>query len=260
MVNLGRMQLALTRTEWATVRATPPRTFVEDDGWALCANAGVIDRLNAASTIARGQDFTADKIARAEAFFAKHAIAPAFRVIMSLTPMEVLTALLARGYRAAPGACHIMVRAPGADVFAAPANVTVTRAAQPSEGWQGLFGGKGFDATDSAARVQTYAASAATRFYSVQIEGEIGAVGVTAAYRGACGIHAMRTSPSLRLKGLASALLGAMLYDAALEGADLTFLHVDAANKAAIAVYERLGFETLDHYQYWRLDQAGAAP
>lgn len=64
------------------------------------------------------------------------------------------------------------------------------------------------------------------------------------------GIFGMRTSPEHRRRGIASALVGAIVRAAAELGATAAYLQVEDDNAAAIACYERLGFATSHRHHY----------
>ncbi|MEZ5926893.1 MAG: ribosomal protein S18-alanine N-acetyltransferase [Parvularculaceae bacterium] len=60
-------------------------------------------------------------------------------------------------------------------------------------------------------------------------------------------------SPSYRKRGVAAALLAALLEDAAAQGCAAMFLEVDSGNAAARALYEKFGFETVgERRAYYR--------
>jgi GNAT superfamily N-acetyltransferase len=71
------------------------------------------------------------------------------------------------------------------------------------------------------------------------------------------GIFGMRTDPEHRRRGIASALVGAIVRAAAEHGATAAYLQVEDDNAAAIACYERLGFAT-SHRHHYRTEPAVA--
>lgn len=73
------------------------------------------------------------------------------------------------------------------------------------------------------------------------------------------GIFGMRTAPEHRRRGIASALVGAIVRAAAEHGATAAYLQVEDDNAAAIACYERLGFAT-SHRHHYRTEPAVAEP
>jgi ribosomal protein S18 acetylase RimI-like enzyme len=63
------------------------------------------------------------------------------------------------------------------------------------------------------------------------------------------GLFAVHTDPGWRNQGLATALVGALLDEAARLGARHAYLQVTADNTAALSVYHRIGFDLA--YDYW---------
>lgn len=68
--------------------------------------------------------------------------------------------------------------------------------------------------------------------------------------RGWVGIFGMGTSPTHRRRGIASAIVGALVREAAGRGASRAYLQVETDNAAAIACYHRLGFAVSHGYHY----------
>jgi N-acetylglutamate synthase len=66
------------------------------------------------------------------------------------------------------------------------------------------------------------------------------------------GITDVRVAPEHRRRGLASAVLGALLEWAAERGATTAYLQVREDNAAALVLYQRLGFERHHSYAYLR--------
>jgi N-acetylglutamate synthase len=65
------------------------------------------------------------------------------------------------------------------------------------------------------------------------------------------GITDVKVTPSHRRRGLAGAVVGALLGWAAERGATAAYLQVVSDNEAALALYERLGF--VEHHRSWYL-------
>jgi N-acetylglutamate synthase len=237
----------LRRTEIATVRGWKPIAQEDHGDWIFSANGGAIGRLNSVAILGRSPRSALELIAAAEAFFTAHSVAPQFRIILPLVPAETLMALNACGYRDAGETVLIMVR--DARPIAAP-NWRVTRAAQPDPPWRDVFEGDGFDDADSQRRAATYARSGGMVFFTSWQESAPAGAGLAATFEDMVGVHAMRTAPSKRGAGHASAILAAIAASTA-PGATM-FLHVAADNANAIALYRRVGFREIGSYAYWR--------
>ncbi|MBC9717529.1 GNAT family N-acetyltransferase [Streptomyces sp. TRM66268-LWL] len=76
----------------------------------------------------------------------------------------------------------------------------------------------------------------------------VGCVVVTSPVHGASEIKRLWTDPAFRGRGIASALIGAALADAAENGVDAVRLSVWKWRTGAISLYERLGFAVTDSW------------
>lgn len=66
------------------------------------------------------------------------------------------------------------------------------------------------------------------------------------------GIFDLETESGVQRRGLGRTVLGSLLTWGANQGAERAFLQVEAANAAATALYESVGFELAYSYAYWR--------
>lgn len=83
-----------------------------------------------------------------------------------------------------------------------------------------------------------------------RVDGEPVACGQVACDGDVAAIYDMATAPDWRGRGLASAIVDALLSQADDRGARVAFLQVDDDNVPAIAVYRKFGFATLYTYHY----------
>lgn len=90
------------------------------------------------------------------------------------------------------------------------------------------------------------------RFASVRVEGELAAIGRCVLGRRWAGLSAIEVSPAFRRRGLATAVVAALLRDAAERGARASYLQVTVENDAALPLYARLGYATHHRYCYRR--------
>jgi GNAT superfamily N-acetyltransferase len=130
------------------------------------------------------------------------------------------------------------------------ARVSLSDHASPA--WQAVFLGPGFDPVDGAHRVRNLSRAAGTLYVSAQIGSATVACGAASFSGGWMGVHGMRTAQAHRGQGLAGQVLQAMAQAACQRDVDRVFLQVGAANRAAQALYHRLGFATAWAYAYWR--------
>jgi GNAT superfamily N-acetyltransferase len=92
------------------------------------------------------------------------------------------------------------------------------------------------------------------RVYLASLDGEPVSCLLTSDYNGNCAVDAVATVPEVQRRGLASALLGHALADAAERGCTTATL---VATPMSRAIYERLGFRPLCTLQQWQRIGAG---
>ncbi|WP_110181993.1 GNAT family N-acetyltransferase [Nocardioides solisilvae] len=130
-------------------------------------------------------------------------------------------------------------------------------AALLDQGWREVPGGAAYLLLASTARALRRAREVAAAD-EVDLTGTGTGTGVTVSVRSAAGaeaargaaaldgdwlgVHRLHVDPSERRRGLATAVLAALLEWGAEQGATTAWLHVETQNAAALALYERLGF------------------
>jgi N-acetylglutamate synthase len=115
----------------------------------------------------------------------------------------------------------------------------------------------GLDASRTAVERERFARSAVDGIYLAVRDGDALVACGSAAIDGALvGIFGMVTQPTQRGRGLATALVAALLERARARGATTAYLQVDETNAPARRAYVRFGFA--DRYAYWyRMPAAG---
>ena len=103
--------------------------------------------------------------------------------------------------------------------------------------------------TESYGRMLTVLGSEALGASAV-LDGEVAGVGFGVVDRGHVGIFGMGTAARFRRRGVASAVVEALLATAAERGATRAYLQVETDNAAAIDLYQRLGFTRSHDYHY----------
>ena len=83
-----------------------------------------------------------------------------------------------------------------------------------------------------------------------EVDGEVVASGVAASDGDWVGFRSIEVSPGHRRRGLAAAVMEALLDWGAEQGATTAYLQVLADNAPALALYERLGFTEHHRYRY----------
>jgi GNAT superfamily N-acetyltransferase len=89
-----------------------------------------------------------------------------------------------------------------------------------------------------------------TRALIAQVDGRTLGVGTVMLEDDLAGIFSMATTPDMRGRGVARAILARLLLWAWQHGAAHAYLQVDAANAPALAVYRKFGFATSYTYHY----------
>lgn len=243
-MTLSRDEIA--RLEELNFNAWPALRTVHLDGWLLRSSGGESRRVNSVNPIAAGDLPLAEKIAAAEAVFARWGRDAIFR----LTPLadEGLDAMLAaRGYTIeAPtfvqiaavedGACNTGLR-----LFDRPAKAWIEAAVRI----RGLTG----EAAEVFA-LQHQAVGVDTGWALIAEGGEPAAVGVVAIERGWAGLLGIYAAKHARRRGLARRISQGLLALAQGRGATRAWLQVEQANAAALPLYAGLGFRTAYAYHH----------
>lgn len=237
--------------ERATLDAVSPEAVEElPEGWLLPFHRGTVNRAKAAVPMRDAVSEPAGLIARIEARYAAHGLAPAFRLRDSQGLDTVRNVLAARGYRMHKptvtqiGSAHAM----RAFSTAQPARVD----AAPDEGWASVFLGDGFDPVDGASRVHALSRAPGTLFASVREHGRTVAAGAVAFGHGWASVHGMRTEQAARGRGLAGRVMAGLAQAALERGFERVFLQVEAGNAGALGLYRRAGFSPAWQYAYWQ--------
>ncbi|QBI55270.1 GNAT family N-acetyltransferase [Streptomonospora litoralis] len=208
------------------------------DGWRLSWNEGVTRRANSAVRLEAGA-----RVEAAEEFYRERGLAPCFQ---TWPGDEDLDAVLARRGYAEQAATQVLVRDLGEWPPAAH-GADVAVAERPGAAWRALWAEAG-QPPERVAALHRILDRVPRIGYALE---ESGAARGCAALSGAwAGVYAMVTRPADRGRGLAGAVLEALLEWARLSGAENAYLMVEADNAAALRVYERAGFSTRCTYRY----------
>lgn len=244
--------------EQTAANALTPTFLQLDEGWRLRAEVGGPRRANSVLAELHVPGASLDeKIARAEAFYARLGQPTRFQLCVTSQPPQLGDVLAARGYRTSSGAAvqrvplmkllgHLVEQEPP-DAVLAP---------ELTEGWLELFS-RGSNAVGERLRAKQrlFARIASpAAFVTVRLAGLPAAVGLGILERGQLGLFDLATLPSLRCKGAAQAVIHTLAIWGAQLGAGQMYLQVAEENRAARALYARLGFETLYTYHYRERD------
>jgi ribosomal protein S18 acetylase RimI-like enzyme len=229
-----------------TLSLWPALSTLYRDGWVIRLAGGHTGRANSVTVLGPGHEPLADKVAYAEAVYARAGLAPLFRITPLAGP-ELGALLDARGYDRHKQS-HVMVL----DRLPERALEEVAFDPRPDAAWNQAYAAMA-GLTAHAARLQEriQAAIAAPCLYaSVRREGRIASLALIAVDRGWAGVFEVATHPDFRGQGLAAMVVEAGLAKARRLGAERAFLQVQADNARAIPVYQRLGFATIYDYHY----------
>lgn len=220
------------------------------DGWILRLSPGKAKRGRSVNPHFGSSLPLATKLAYCERLYAAHRLPALFRITPFAKPAELDEALERRGYRRFDDTLVQTLdlgrplRVPiGADVAIAPVPVAEFAAVVAAL--------RGSSDEQRRAHLERLALSPLEVHTLVaRIDGEALACGQLACDDDVAAIYDMVTAPRWRGRGLASALVDALLAQARSRGARLAFLQVNDDNAPALAVYRKFGFATAYRYHY----------
>ena len=226
--------------------------WVGGGGWLLRAAGGFTGRANSALATGDPGMPLADAIAEVRRWYEARGL-PAMVSVAYPTgdphASPVDRFLAGRGWPVRSGAATVMIAAPHAvagQTADAAAAVRVDLDAEPDEQWLARYRFRGRPLPPIARRLLLSAPW--QRFASVREAGRTIAVGRVAVAGGWAGLTAVEVDPAHRRRGLARAVTGALAAAAVQRGAAGLYLQVEDENRAARALYRRVGFA--DHHGY----------
>lgn len=246
----------LSRVEDAGLNASAPPQQRWADGWLLRFNPGSARRARCINALAPGRQTLADKLRYAQTVFDAAGLPLVIRITPYTQPATLDADLAAAGYDRVDDT-HVMV------CTQLPAPTNDVQPVTPPHGtrWQPLNHAT-YASTVAALRGSTPAHQAAhaerLRLSPVPYQGgalvrndgTILACGQAALEGDLMGLYDIHTLKDARNQGLGTWLCKYLLSQAAQAGAKIAYLQVDAANLAALAVYQRLGFAFSYGYHY----------
>ena len=236
----------IERLERDTVRAVAPEEILETGGWLVPLDRGVIGR--ARSAVPLRHDIGPAEVGRIIDIYSDRGLAPRFRIADVAEMAPVCAELDARGLR--PEQPTIFKTGSVSDL-AGFSEASARILPRPDEAWADVFLGEGFDPHEGAQRVAALTRSPGAIYGAAGEAGETWAVGALSFGESWAGIHGMRTAPSHRGKGLASAILAAFGRAVQARGFARVSLQVEEFNPAR-RIYRNAGFAPVWRYHYWR--------
>jgi len=250
------------RIEEAGLNALQTQHQLFYDGWLLRLSAGKAKRARSVNPHFGSTLPLSGKIDRCEAIYATRGLPALFRMTPFCQPPGLERELERRGYivfdptlvqavRLADVPAHAC--APGIAGAAADrdrAGVEIT--APPIAEFVGVAGElRGSPPAQRAAQLERLAHTPlAMRAVVARIDGAAVACGQAAIDGDLAGIYDMATAAAFRGRGVATALVHALLAWARGEGASHAFLQVNADNDPALHLYTKFGFTTVYTYHY----------
>lgn len=245
----------LTATESLELAAAagwpaPQRDRLGD--WLLRAGDGWTGRANSALPVGNPDRPLPEAVDAVEAWYRERGIHPAISVPEPVG-RRVRAELAGRGWTPLPSVL-VQVAALPAVLAATPPGTDVQLAAEPSPRWLAVVAGRKGGLPAAAMHVLT--AVREVRFAGVyEASGAPLAIARGVVARDApdwLGLSLIEVDPSVRRRGLALEVIGALARWADRLAASRAYLQVEDGNAAALALYARLGFRTHHTYAVWR--------
>lgn len=236
--------------EERALNAWPALETLVHDGWLLRLARGHTKRANSATPLYPGLLPPEGKIDHVAAFYRGRGLPAIFRLVGPPGAMADLDERLARrGYRLVdPTSVRVLALAEAS--FARHDDVVLAEG--PTEDWvQGVARLAGLGAPAQATLAEMMRRIMPERvFAGIWRDGRLAAAGLGVLEAGAAGLFEIVADPALRRQGMARRIVETILAWAAARGAAEAYLQVVAANGAAIALYDRLGFRECHAYHY----------
>ena len=238
------------RVEEAGLNAVPVQRQLFYDGWLLRLTPVPTKRARSVNAFFGSTRPLDEKVAYCEATYARLGLPCLFRITPFDVPALLDDALAARGYVAFDTTLVQVAPLASPPSFDVPADVDVASAA-PTEFGTALAALKGAPPRQRALRRSWLATTPLpARALVASINRCVVGVGQASLDDGLAMIGSVATADDMRGRGIATAVVGALIAWAWERGAHHAYLQVNADNHRALAVYRRFGFETLYTYHY----------
>lgn len=246
----------LSRVEDAGINASAPREQLWVDGWLVRFSPGKAKRARCVQAVAEGRLPLDERLARCLALYAEVGLRPYFRITPFSRPEELDRALADRGMESiddtrvmvAPVDVEALSGVGGGDMLPAASFRNVD-----GDAFAGWIGGQRGSSPEACAAHAERLRRSPVRHRALRVvdaAGETIAGGQVALEGELAGLYDVHCVEAARGRGLARALCVRLLQLAAVDGARVAYLQVDAGNTPARRVYERLGFADAYAYHY----------
>jgi N-acetylglutamate synthase len=233
--------------EQRIVNCWPAPSTLMIEGFAVRFAQGYSGRANSASAMEPRAKLDGANIAAIEQLYHEAGLPPTFRdtPLMSRATRQRLNA---RGYVLKDASFGMIADLKGAE-FARRADVEIAREAGPE--W--LEGVSRFQTPDKRSPDKLGAIIGAIRvpafFATVRQGSRAVGFGYIAVDRGYAEIASVMLDPAARGQGIGRGMVETLLAEAQAAGAEKGFLQVDATNRIAKALYQKLGYRDLYYYE-----------
>ncbi|MEJ7670038.1 MAG: GNAT family N-acetyltransferase [Casimicrobiaceae bacterium] len=244
----GRVELR--RIEEASLNGLQTQRQLFYDGWLLRLSPGRAKRARSVNAHFASTLPLARKIAYCELVYAERRLPALFRITPFVAPRELEAELIARGYQPFQPTLVQTLQLERPPDVACPPDVEFAVPSVP-EFVAAVGEMQAATAEQRAAHLERLAQSPlTTRVLLAFSGGRPMASGQAAIEEGLVGVFSVATEPSLRRRGIGSALTAALLTWAWERGAHTAYLQVAEDNHRARSMYRRLGFATAYTYHY----------
>ena len=240
----------LRRIEEASLNGLQTQRQLFYDGWLLRVSAGLAKRARSINAYFGSTLPLARKISYCERVYEERGLPALFRMTPFNAPTDLEDALAARGYEPFQPTLVQTLRLERPPDVACPPEVALSAPSLP-EFVAAVGALQGASPEERGAHLERLAQSPlATRALLALFDGRVVASGQAALEDGLVGVFSVATEPSLRGRGIGSAVTAALLTWGWERGAHTAYLQVTDDNQRALAVYRRLGFATAYMYHY----------
>lgn len=242
------------RLEEASLNSWPGLQQTLFDGWVLRFSNGYTKRANSVNPVYPATLEAESKIAACERFYAAKNQPTIFRLTPFATPENLDALLEARGYDQID-----LTRVRYLDLrpweMQSTGEMTITD--EPLDNWLSVFCQlTGSNLEKHGTHRQILEAIPYQTYFSVLwMDNQPVSCGVAVREDSIVGLFDLFTDEAHRRNGYALELVAAMLDRAKTNGAEHAYLQVVAANKPALALYNKIGFT--EAYSYWYRIQRG---
>jgi len=240
---------SLIKIEEAALNAWPaPRQMVYD-GWLLRFTGGPSKRVNSVNILYSSTKPLAEKISTCESIYASQGQPCLFRVTKLFSTPELLGALADAGYQAFDTTLVL-----GRELELSHVNQPdVTVLDLPETDWF-RFREQFIQASPVDREIHQSILSGIVPemvLMGLYADGKPAACGMGVVEDSLLGFFSIHTAASWRRKGFGSLMMNALMDWGMARGASYGYLQVEGDNRAALAMYRKLGYEVYYRYEYY---------